>query len=32
MTELEPLDRFRTDLVRRLAARDHVPERHPMTV
>lgn len=32
MTELDPLDRFRTDLVCRLAARDHVPERHPMTV
>ena len=32
MTEPDPLARFSTDLVRRLAARDHVPEGQPMTL
>ncbi|RBP78013.1 hypothetical protein DFO80_1519 [Rhodobacter sp. 140A] len=31
MTEPDPLDRFSNDLVRRLAARDHVPEGQPTT-
>ena len=32
MTEVDPLDRFRTDLVRRLAAREYVPDLQPMAV
>ncbi|MWB77967.1 hypothetical protein GLS40_08030 [Pseudooceanicola sp. 216_PA32_1] len=32
MTKPDPLARFSTDLVRRLAARDHVPEGQPMTL
>jgi len=32
VTEPDPLARFSTDLVRRLAARDHVPEGQPMTL
>lgn len=32
MTASDPLARFSTDLVRRIAARDHVPEGQPMTL
>ena len=32
MTEPDPLARFSTDLVRRMAARDHVPEGQPTTL